>query len=124
MTVFSAQEILARHNIAYTATKKNNYTTNCPTCSEGYLNVKIERDGVAWYCHHCEEGGGEPFEKEEKRGGLGPITASFDYDDETGKRFYGSIRRVAQSNSGSAPVPMRKNGRSMACASCPIVCPS
>jgi RecA-family ATPase len=89
----SAQEILRRNNIAYVATTKKSYTTNCPNCSEGYLNVKIDRDGVAWYCHHCEEGGGEKFEQGKKASSaLGPIKAIFDYTDESGALLFQALR--------------------------------
>jgi predicted NUDIX family NTP pyrophosphohydrolase len=57
VAIFSAQELLRRHNIDYIATKSNKFTTSCPHCEGGYLNVKIENDRVAWYCHNCEEAG-------------------------------------------------------------------
>jgi hypothetical protein len=94
--ILSAQELLQRNGIAYKATTKNNYTTKCPTCGEGYCNVKIERDSVAWYCHHCLKGGREPYEQ---RGAddryiveLGPIKATYDYTDENGKRLFQTLR--------------------------------
>src|SRR5262245_2603583 len=60
---------------------------------QGYLNVKIDRDGVDWYCHHCEQGSSEKFDQSEKRdGGLGPIKATFDYVDESGKRLFQVLR--------------------------------
>jgi ribosomal protein L37AE/L43A len=93
VTIFSAREILAKHNITYSATKKSNYTTNCPACSQGYLNVKIERDGVAWYCHHCKEGGGEGYEKDAASASdLGPIVDIFDYTDEGGKLLFQALK--------------------------------
>jgi len=92
MTISSAQELLAKHDIAYVATKKSNYTTNCPHCSGGYLNVQIERDRVVWFCHHCQEGGGEDYEQREEAGDLGPIVATFDYTDEAGERLFQALR--------------------------------
>jgi hypothetical protein len=86
--MFSAQELLAKHGIAYVSTKKSSYTTNCPQCSGGYLNVKIERDRVAWFCHNCDEGSSESFERREASGDLGPIVATFDYTDEAGDRLF------------------------------------
>jgi len=92
MTPLSAAEILHKHNIAYIATKKNAYTTNCPSCGSGYLSVKIDKTGVQWFCHDCQKGGGEYFEQREpprgKRtgnGDLGPIKASYPYTDEGDK---------------------------------------
>jgi hypothetical protein len=92
------QEILRRHGIQYVATKKPEYTTTCPRCNDtGYLNVKIDHEGVAWYCHNCKEGGGEKFEKRSSNGNgadtsLGPIKAVFDYVDEDGKGLFQVLR--------------------------------
>jgi hypothetical protein len=84
----SAADILRHHSIDYVVTKSGKYTTKCSACGEGYLNVKVDKDGVAWYCHHCQEGGGEKFDQSEKRdGGLGPIKAIYDYTDEHGARL-------------------------------------
>ena len=90
----TAQELLAKHNIAYVPTKKSNYATNCPNCSGGYLNVKVERDGVAWFCHQCQERGRESFEQNSAKsgGGLGPIKATHDYTDEGGKLLFQVLR--------------------------------
>ena len=90
----TAQELLAKHNIAYVATKKSNYATNCPNCSGGYLNVKIQRDGVAWFCHQCQEGGRESFEQTSTKGSgeLGPIKATHDYTDEASKLLFQVLR--------------------------------
>jgi putative DNA primase/helicase len=66
MTTRSAAALLKNHGIKYIETKKGTYTTTCPQCEGGYLNVKITRDGVAWYCHHCEKGGGEKFEQPDR----------------------------------------------------------
>jgi hypothetical protein len=67
MTTRSAADLLKDHGIDHVATKKGTYTTTCPNCARGgYLNVKITRDGVAWYCHHCEKGGGEKFEQPDR----------------------------------------------------------
>src|SRR5262245_40474624 len=86
----SANEILTEHSIAYVATRKGRFTTKCPNCGSGYLNVEAKRDGVVWYCHQCEEGGGEKFEGIEGGNGkdLGKPTAIYDYDDENGKRLF------------------------------------
>jgi RecA-family ATPase len=92
------QEILRRYGIQYVATKKSEYTTTCPRCNDGgYLNVKINHEGVAWYCHHCKEGGGEKFDKRSSNGNgadtsLGLIKAVFDYVDEDGKRLFQVLR--------------------------------
>jgi hypothetical protein len=91
MTTYSAAELLQRHGIEYVATAKASYTTNCPQCAGGYLNVKIERDGVAWYCHHCERGGGEKFEQA-AASELGPIKACYDYTDEHGRLLFQVLR--------------------------------
>jgi hypothetical protein len=90
----TAQQLLAKHNIAYVSTKKSNYTTNCPNCSGGYLNVKIERDGVAWFCRQCQESGRESFEQNTAKSGgeLGPIKATHDYTDEASKLLFQVLR--------------------------------
>src|SRR5262245_8166965 len=49
----SPQELLQRHGIAYVATRTGKYTTKCPTCRGGYLNVKVDREGATWFCHGC-----------------------------------------------------------------------
>src|SRR5262245_59885666 len=90
----TAAEILRRHDLDYVVTKSGKYTTKCPACGQGYCNVKIECDGVAYYCHHCEHGGGEKFDQSENKsgGGLGPIKATYDYVDESGKRLFQVLR--------------------------------
>jgi 5S rRNA maturation endonuclease (ribonuclease M5) len=92
MTMRSAEEGLKGRGITYVATKKASYTTNCPNCNGGYLNVKIESDGVAWYCHHCRQGGGEKFERQEAATELGPVKACYDYTDENGNRLFQVLR--------------------------------
>jgi RecA-family ATPase len=80
-------EILREHGIDYVATTKGTFTAKCPTYNGGYLNVKIERTRVCWYCHSCQQGGAADYEQREASG-LGPIKAVFDYTDETGERLY------------------------------------
>jgi RecA-family ATPase len=93
MTVFSAADLLARHGIAYVATKSGKFTTTCPHCRTGYLNVKVEQDKVVWYCHHCDEGAAEHFEPREPSGGdLGKPAAIYDYCDENGKPLFQVLR--------------------------------
>jgi hypothetical protein len=85
--MMDAQELLQRHSITYAATKNGKYTTTCPNCSGGYLNVKIDRNGACWYCRDCGESG--PKKKQNDREGkLGPIKAIFDYTDEVGERLF------------------------------------
>jgi len=45
----------------------------CPKCSHTRkkknarcLAVKIDNDGVTWFCHHCGERGGEYYESEKE----------------------------------------------------------
>jgi len=94
MTTLSAAEILSKHGIAYIATTKDNYTTKCPDCDGGYCDVKIDGDGVQWYCHHCEHGGGEFFDQRQKKksGGLSEPTAIWNYYDENRKRLFQTLR--------------------------------
>jgi putative DNA primase/helicase len=87
------QELLKRHGIDYVETKKGTYTTNCPNCSGGYLNVKIDRKGVAWFCHNCGWGGPKPRKGDNTDGNdLGPIKAIYNYTDEAGERLYQVLR--------------------------------
>jgi RecA-family ATPase len=98
MTIFSAQELLSQHGIAYIATQKSSYTTKCPSCGQGYCTVKIDNKGVRWYCHDCEQGGGEFYEQREQQAGNGhdkkrdEPTKVYDYTGEDGKRLYQSLR--------------------------------
>jgi len=91
----TAQELLRRHQIDYVETRKGKYTTSCPNCSGGYLNVEIKNDGVVWYCQNCKEGSGERFDQTEghvSNDDLGPIKATYDYVDELGKRLFQVLR--------------------------------
>jgi putative DNA primase/helicase len=89
----SPRELLKRHGIDYVETKKGAYTTNCPNCSGGYLNVKIDHRGVAWFCHNCDWGGPKPRKGDNADDNdLGPIKAIYDYTDEAGERLYQVLR--------------------------------
>jgi hypothetical protein len=95
MTTLSPQEILRKHGIAYIATKKDKYTTKCPSCGKGYCDVKIDREGVQFYCRDCQRGGGEYFEQRDEPKGQrqrDEPKAVYDYTDENGKRLYQSLR--------------------------------
>lgn len=91
------EALLAKHNIAYVATRKGKYTTKCPGCGGDYLNVECKRDGVVWYCQACKEGGGEKYERKDNGNAkdgydLGPIKAVFDYCNEKGERLFQVLR--------------------------------
>jgi hypothetical protein len=95
MSMLTARELLQRHRITFVATKKGSYTTTCPECGGGgYLNVKVNRAGVAWYCHQCRKGGGEKYERRHYPADtdLGPIKKIYDYTDENGKRLFQTLR--------------------------------
>jgi len=91
-------ELLKQHGIAYVATLKRKYTTKCPACGGGYLNVEEKRDAVVWFCHQCQESGAEFYEKESKPNGkggkpnLGEPKAVFDYHDEAGERLFQTLK--------------------------------
>jgi len=88
----SAQELLARYGIPYFATRKGKFTTTCPSCGGGYLNVEEKRDGIVWFCHACHKGGGDKFDRDHLPTGNGKDlcapTALYEYNDETGKRLF------------------------------------
>jgi hypothetical protein len=90
--MMTPQEILAKHGIAYLATRKGKFTTKCPNCGGGYLNVEEKKDSVVWYCPSCQKGGGEKYEQRGRGKGngkdLGKPTAVYDYHDENGKRLF------------------------------------
>jgi AAA domain len=87
--ISSAQELLKRHGIPYVTTKKSTYTTTCPECRRGYLSVKIDAKGATWLCHQCGYGGPRKDNGGGDGGGdLGPIKATFDYQDEDGRRLF------------------------------------
>lgn len=91
--MFSAQELLSKHGITFVATKKSSYQTNCPSCRQGYLTVKIDNKGVQWFCHDCEEGGGEYYEQRKANGhDRDEPSRVYPYVDENGKRLYESLR--------------------------------
>ena len=92
MTVFSARELLKRHDIAFVETRSGKFTTKCPNCSQGYLNVKIDRDRVAWFCHSCDQGSAEKFDQPEGGGELGEAKAVYDYVDEAGRLLFQALR--------------------------------
>lgn len=91
MAMFSAQELLGRHGIAYIATQKKSYTTNCPGCGKGYCSVKIDNKGVRWFCHDCQHSGGEYYDQPDETKREEP-KAVYDYTDEDDKRLYQSLR--------------------------------
>ena len=88
----SPQELLGRHGIDFISTSKGKYTTSCPECSgSGYLNVKLNRDDVTWYCHACGKGGRERYEQYQGSE-LGPIKAIYNYTDEGGRLLFQALR--------------------------------
>ena len=92
MSFHGAAELLKLHDISFVQTTSGKFTTSCPHCGNGYLNVESQRDRVVWYCHHCQGGGQELFEREERASELGSIKACFDYTDETGKLLFQVLR--------------------------------
>jgi 5S rRNA maturation endonuclease (ribonuclease M5) len=88
VTAHSAREILARHGIDHVETRKGKFTTTCPQCGKGYLNVEEKRDAVVWHCGGCKYGGGEKYEYD----GLGPVKATYDYRDEKRERLFQVLR--------------------------------
>jgi hypothetical protein len=92
MAIFSAKELLQRHGISYVESRKGKYTTGCPHCADNYLSVEIKQDGVVWFCQSCQQGNGEKFEQGGNGSGLGPIKASYDYLDESGKLLFQVLR--------------------------------
>jgi putative DNA primase/helicase len=90
MTV-SPQELLQQHGIAYVATRAGKYTTECPICGGGYLNVKVDRKGAAWFCQGCGYDG--PKSRKGNSGGdLGPLKQTYDYTDERGGLLFQVLR--------------------------------
>jgi hypothetical protein len=93
-------ELLAKHGIAYVFTKSGKFTTTCPNCAGGYLNVEVKKDGVVWYCPVCHDGSGESFEQAatngkgngKRKGKLGEPTAIYDYPNESGERLFQVLR--------------------------------
>jgi Protein of unknown function (DUF3631) len=95
-------ELLAKHGIDYVFTKSGKFTTTCPGCAGGYLNVEVKKDGVVWYCPVCCKGSGESFElaaphsngkgNSKRKGKLGEPTAIYDYPNERGERLFQVLR--------------------------------
>jgi hypothetical protein len=88
----SPQELLQRHGIAYVATRTGKYTTKCPTCRGGYLNVKVDRKGATWFCHGCGWDGPKSRRGRDTSSDLGPIKATYDYTDENGTLLFQVLR--------------------------------
>jgi hypothetical protein len=60
---------------------------------EGYLTVKIDREGVRFFCRDCQHGGGEYFERRDApKGQRDEPKEVYDYVDEDGKRLFQSLR--------------------------------
>jgi uncharacterized protein DUF3987 len=100
---FAARDTAAaRHRLPADAQKK--FTTKCPSCGGGYLNVEEKDDAVVWYCNQCLQGGGEPYEQSERKrkgngkgngkseNGLGDPKSVYDYVDENGNRLFQALR--------------------------------
>jgi putative DNA primase/helicase len=92
----SVAEILRVHNIVSPAAGSG-YTT-CPQCSalrkpanqkKQVLHVTVDRDGVQWFCNHCQWFGGELFEP---RAGQMHLVASYDYRSENGELLFQTLR--------------------------------
>jgi hypothetical protein len=99
MSATDISSALRSHGIEYKATRNGKFTTTCPTCNGGYLNVVTNHDGAKWYCHHCQEGGGVDLNGRNNKpagaesfGDLGPIKATYDYRDEAGELLYQVLR--------------------------------
>src|SRR5271163_3546708 len=96
MAVFSAAEILSRHNIAFQQTRTGKYSTSCPDCNgEGYLDVRINGKGVQWHCQSCKQGDGEYFDQYERSKptiDFSNLKAVYDYVDESGARLFQALR--------------------------------
>src|SRR6516225_6429102 len=88
----SPRELLQRHGIAYVATRTGKYTTKCPTCRGGYLNVKVDRKGATWFCHGCGWDGPKSRRGRDTSSDLGPIKATYDYTDENGTLLFQVLR--------------------------------
>jgi hypothetical protein len=96
MTTLSVAELCKRHNITFVDTRKDNWTTDCPECSQGYLNVKKEKVGIAFHCHGCGWEGRAPYEQRADKSGakseLGEPKTIYDYEDENGERLFQVLR--------------------------------
>jgi hypothetical protein len=94
----TVEEILAAHNIPLPCfdSRESGYVT-CPECShlrkptnqkKEVLHVSVNRDGVQWFCNHCQWHGGEWFKLQD---GLRHV-ASYDYHDEGGRLLFQTAR--------------------------------
>src|SRR5262245_6833850 len=88
----SGQELLAAAGITYVHTTSGKYTTTCPECNGGYLNVKVDKKGATWFCAGCGFKGPQRMEKKDKSGDFPPIQEIYDYTDEDGARIYQALR--------------------------------
>jgi len=68
----TAQEILNELGIEASNSREGTQNTRCPKCSDTRkkkrarcLKVKIDIDGVRWYCHHCSDNGGIYYSAQE-----------------------------------------------------------
>tara|TARA_R110000803_G_scaffold35580_1_gene76864 strand:+ start:1717 stop:1995 length:279 start_codon:yes stop_codon:yes gene_type:complete len=69
----TANQILSELGIEASHSREGTQNTRCPKCSHTRkkkqakcLKVKIDQDGVRWFCHHCQDNGGMYYHSEAK----------------------------------------------------------
>jgi hypothetical protein len=114
--VTTAAEILAANAICLAGTAPGQHYTTCPQCSANRklqhqklecLGVKIDGDGVTWFCNHCEWTGRGYFNNTEpnRRGADKHIVKTYDYTGADGGLIYQVCRLVPKGFSQRRPVP-------------------
>lgn len=65
----TATTILSNLNIKARHSHEGSQSTKCPKCSHTRrkknakcLKVTVDNEGVRWFCHHCNDSGGEYYE--------------------------------------------------------------
>ena len=70
----TAKQILIDKGIDARRFSVGSQSTKCPKCSSSRrkknarcLGVKIDDDGVTWFCHHCNDSGGEYYDSQKDK---------------------------------------------------------
>lgn len=89
------QETLKAYGIDYQFTRNGKFTTTCPECGTGYLNVSVSAEFVEWFCFgSCNRGNRVSYEEPKKKTAskLGTLKDTYDYLDENRVRLFQALR--------------------------------
>jgi RNase P subunit RPR2 len=92
----TADQILREFGITVSRMRGGNIKTKCPKCGpsrrnklDTSLSVKIDNQGVTFFCHHCGDKGGKYYDDQSKARGV----SGRPQDKRKHSDFYGDIQR-------------------------------